>query len=82
LRFPKRKQNAPAKNSNKKKKQAIPKTVFPLDNVCDGDDEEVNYEYPIKDEIILLKVEFDLERDGAEASIRSELKKVFSKKCN
>ena len=82
LRFPKRKKNAPAKNSNKKKKQAIPKTVYLLDNVSGGDDEdaEVDYEYAIKDEMILLKREFDLECDGDEASIRSELKKVFSKK--
>ena len=83
LRFPKRKQNAPAKSSNKKNKQSIPKTVYLLDNISGGDDEDAevdDYEYAIKDEMILLKGEFDLECDGDEASIRSELKKVFSKK--
>ena len=76
LRFPKRKPNVSAKNSSKKKKQSIPKTVYLLDEIS-HEDMEVDHEYAIKDEMILLKGEFDLECDADEASIRSELRKVF-----
>ena len=55
--------------------------MYLLDNVSgDGEDIEEDHEYVIKDEMILLKGEFDLECDGDEASIRSELKKVFLSK--
>ena len=84
LRFSKRKQNAPTKSNIKKKKQAIPKTVFLLDKVCCEDDEDngevADYEYAIKEDMILLKGQFDLECDADEDSIRSELRKVFMKK--
>ncbi|XP_028412494.1 uncharacterized protein LOC114535330 [Dendronephthya gigantea] len=83
LRLPKRKQNALTKNNIKKKKQAIPKTVFLLDKIYGGDEDDVDmadHEYAIKEDMILLKGEFDLECDADEASIRSELKKVFMKK--
>ena len=46
----------------------------------DEEDVEVNCKYAIKDEMILLKGEFDLKCNADEASIRSELKKVFAEK--
>ena len=52
-----------------------------LDNVSgEAEDIEVDQEYAIKDEMILLKGEFYLESDGDEASIRSELRNVFFNK--
>ena len=52
-----------------------------LDNVSgEAEDTEADQEYAIKDEMILLKEEFDLESDGDEASIQSELRKVFLNK--
>lgn len=57
-----------------------------LDNI-NGDDEEdeevqLDYEYAIKDEMILLKGEFDLECDADEASIRLELQKGVLKEVS
>ena len=52
-----------------------------LDNVsCEAEDIEVDQEYAIKDEMILLIGELYLESDGDEASIRSELRNVFFNK--
>ena len=64
--------------------------MFLLDKVCCEDDEDngevADYEYAIKEDMILLKGGFDLECDADEDSIRSELRKVFMKKfpliCN
>lgn len=76
---PLRKRKAPA---SKKKTQVVPKTVFLLDqgnlNIDDEDEDEgQNDEYVIKEEMILVKGEFDLLAGADEQSIRQELKEVF-----
>ena len=59
--------------------------MFLLDKVYCEDDEDngdvADYKYAIKEDMILLKGEFDLECDVDEESIRAELRKVFMKKC-
>ena len=57
--------------------------MFLSDKVCCEDNEDngegAGYEYAIKEDMILLKKEFDLECDADEESIWSELRKVFMK---
>jgi len=79
---PFRKRKAPA---SKQKTHVVPKTVFLLDqgnlNIDDEDDDEgQNDEYVIKEEMILVKGEFDLLTGADEQSIRQELKEVFKVK--
>ncbi|KAJ7354986.1 G2 M-phase specific E3 ubiquitin protein ligase [Desmophyllum pertusum] len=77
---PLRKRKAPA---TKLKVQVVPKTVYLLDKViheADSDEEDANHhdqEYIIKEEMILVKGEFDLLTGAEEQSIREELKEVF-----
>jgi len=79
---PLRKRKVPA---SKQKTHVVPKTVFLLDqgnlNIDDEDDDEgQNDEYVIKEEMILVKGEFDLLAGADEQSIRQELKEVFKVK--
>ena len=67
--------------SSKQKVHVVPKTVFLLDQVnLNADDEEdleddsQNDEYTIKEEMILVKGEFDLLTGADEQTIRQELK--------
>ena len=70
--------------SSKQKAHVVPKTVFLLDQVnLNADDEEdleddsQNDEYTIKEEMILVKGEFDLLTGADEQTIRQELKDLF-----
>ena len=82
---PLRNRNAP---SSKQKGHVVPKTVFLLDQVnLNADDEEdlegrssKNDEYTIKEEMILVKGEFDLLTGADEQAIRQELKDLFKVK--
>ena len=76
-----RKRKAPATTA-KKKAAVLPKTVFLLDEPTghsdsgpeDGSDD---HEYVIKEEMILVKGEFDLLTGADEQTIRQELKDLF-----
>ena len=77
-----RKRNAP---SSKQKAHIVPKTVFLLDQVnLNADDEKEddsqNDEYTLKEEMILVKGEFDLLTGADEQTIRQELKDLFKVK--
>lgn len=79
---PLRKRKAPA---SRQKAHVVPKTVFLLDEVkINVDDEEEdageNEEYIIKEEMILVKGEFDLLTGANEQTIRQELKELFKVK--
>ena len=75
---PLRKRKAPA---SKQKTEVVPKTVFLLDqgnlNIDDEEEGQNDDEYVIKEEMILVKGEFDLLAGADEQSIRQELKEIF-----
>ena len=63
--------------------QKVPKTVWLLDKPCDEVEltEDGGYEdYPVSDDMVLLKGEFDLVSNHTEEDIRRELEALFSKK--
>ena len=71
------------KKSKPPKIQSIPKTVWLLDKPSEeveiGTDGEFE-EYPVTDDMVLLKGEFDLVSNHKEANVRRELEGIFSRK--
>lgn len=56
------------KRSTKNVKQLVPKTGYLFENLFGEDEEiEMDHEYVLKDEMILLKGKFDLACDAYEA---------------
>ena len=71
------------KKSKPEKIQSIPKTVWLLEKPSEeaeiGTDGEYE-DYPVTDDMVLLKGEFDLVNNHTEENIRRELEGVFSRK--
>ena len=71
------------KKSKPAKIQSIPKTVWLLDKPSEeaeiGTDGEFE-DYPVTDDMVLLKGEFDLVSNHKEENIRRELEGIFSRK--
>ena len=71
------------KKSKPPKTQSIPKTVWLLDKPSEeveiGTDREFE-DYAVSDDMVLLKVEFDLVSNHKEENIRRELEGIFSRK--
>ena len=72
-----------SKKSKSAKIQSIPKTVWLLDKPSEeveiGTDGEFE-DYPVTDDVVLLKGEFDLVSNHKEENIRRELEGIFSLK--